>query len=165
MTDVNDRSLFEAILDSWDRNNAILVNLLRALPDGGLEASVTEDRPTVAQQLSHIHLVRLALVAEDAPEAARDVPGEEWAAERDPDRLASRLTESAEAVRKAVKGRIDAGRGMDIHYDHPLLLLQHLIWHEGYHHGQIKLALEAAGLPLTDDEAGPLTWDLWMLRT
>jgi hypothetical protein len=28
----------EALLDSWDRNNIILLNLLRALPEAGLEA-------------------------------------------------------------------------------------------------------------------------------
>jgi len=39
---------------------------------------------------------------------------------------------------------------------------QHIIWHEGYHHGQIKLALMAAGKPFDDEETGPVTWDLWM---
>jgi len=28
-------------------------------------------------------------------------------------------------------------------------------------HGQIKLALKVAGHPIDDDEAGPLTWDIW----
>jgi uncharacterized damage-inducible protein DinB len=51
---------------------------------------------------------------------------------------------------------------MDLHYDHPILLLQHMIWHEGYHHGQVKLALKLTGRPITDDEAGPVTWDVWM---
>ena len=37
-----------------------------------------------------------------------------------------------------------------------------MIWHEGYHHGQIKLALKLAGHPITDDEAGPVTWSVWM---
>ncbi len=35
---------------------------------------------------------------------------------------------------------------------------------EGYHHGQIKLALKLTGRPLTDEEAGPLTWDVWMRK-
>lgn len=52
-------------------------------------------------------------------------------------------------------------RDMDLHYDHPILLLQLLLWHEGYHHGQIKVALKVAGYPISDDEAGPLTWDVW----
>jgi len=45
---------------------------------------------------------------------------------------------------------------MDLHYDHPILFLQHMIWHEGYHHGQIKLALKLMGHTLTDKEAAPL---------
>ena len=79
--------------------------------------------------------------------------------------LARLLNESAKVVRDAVKGRIEAGRPMDLHYDHPILLLQHMIWHEGYHHGQIKLALKAAGLPITNKEAGPGTWSIWMRKT
>jgi len=51
------------------------------------------------------------------------------------------------------------------HYDHPLLMLQHLIWHEGYHHGQIKLTLKMAGRPIEDKAIGPLTWAIWMKKT
>ena len=72
------------------------------------------------------------------------------------------LNESAAAVRNAVKDRVETGRAMNMHYDHPILMLQHLIWHEGYHHGQIKLALKLAGRPITDEEAGPVTWNVWM---
>ena len=52
------------------------------------------------------------------------------------------LTDSAKTLRDAVESRIEAGRAMELHYDHPILMLQHMIWHEGYHHGQIKLALK-----------------------
>jgi hypothetical protein len=52
---------------------------------------------------------------------------------------------------------------MDLDFDHPVLLIQLLIFHEGYHHGQIKLALKAAGRPVTDDEARPGAWDVWMI--
>jgi hypothetical protein len=41
-------NLLEIILDSWDRNNRILVNLLRALPPDGLEARVMAGSPSVA---------------------------------------------------------------------------------------------------------------------
>ena len=68
-------------------------------------------------------------------------------AERDRGRIAAMLNDSAKVVRDAVKGRVEAGRGMDLHYDHPILFLQHMIWHEGYHHGQIKLALKLTGRP------------------
>jgi uncharacterized damage-inducible protein DinB len=156
--------LLEALLDSWDRNNTILVNLLRAVPEGGLAVRAMEGSPSVAELFTHIHYVWLVLVLEDAPEFARKLPEEEWVGEQDRERIAQMLNKSAKAVRDAVKIRVEAGRDMDLHYDHPVLLLQHLIWHEGYHHGQIKLALKLAGRPISDKEAGPVTWGVWMRK-
>jgi uncharacterized damage-inducible protein DinB len=164
MLDAPDQRLLEALLDSWDRNNIILLNLLGALPEGGLETKAVEGGPSIAQLLTHIHFVRLAFVFEDAPEFARKMPEEEWTVELDPGRIARMLNDSAKAVRDAVRSRVEAGRDMDLHYDHPILLLQHMVWHEGYHHGQMKLALKVAGRPLTDEEAGPVTWDVWMRK-
>ncbi len=164
MSDATDQRLLEALLDSWDRNNTILVNLLRVLPEGGLEARAMEGCPSIAEMFTHIHFVRLVFVLEDAPEFAGSLPEEEWAAERDPDRIAQMLNDSAKVVRDAVKNGVEAGRDMKLHYDHPILMLQHMIWHEGYHHGQMKLALKVAGLPMTDQQAGPVTWDVWMRK-
>ena len=162
MSDAPD--LLEALLDSWDRNNTILVNLLHALPEGGLEAKAMEGSPSIAELFTHIHYVRLIFVFEDAPEFARDLPNEEWVIERDAARIAEMLNDSAKAVRKAVKSRVEAGQDMNLHYDHPILLLQHMLWHEGYHHGQMKLALKVAGRPLSDEQAGPVTWGVWMRK-
>jgi uncharacterized damage-inducible protein DinB len=159
-----DHSVLEALLDSWDRNNRILVNLLRTVPEGGLEVRAMQGSPSVAEMFTHIHYVRLVFVAEDAPEFAREVPNEEFVAERDPARIAQMLDESAKTVRDAVKGRLEARGGMNLHYDHPILLLQHMIWHEGYHQGQMKLALKMSGRPITDKMAGPLTWGVWMRK-
>lgn len=164
MSITHDQNLLEALLDSWDRNNTILLNLLRALPEGGLEARALGGSPSVAELFTHIHFVRLVFISEDAPEFARDLPEEEWMDERDCDHIAQMLNDSAKAVRDAVKSRVEAGREMNFHYDHPILLLQHMLWHEGYHHGQIKLALKATGRPMTDEEAGPVTWGVWMRK-
>lgn len=165
MLDASDKSLLDALLDSWERNNTILLNLLRTLPEGGLEARAMEGSPSVAELFMHINYVRLVFVSEDAPEFARNLPEGEWRAERDRGHIAAMLNDSTEVVRDAVKGRLEAGRDMDLHYDHPILLLQHMVWHEGYHHGQIKLALKLTGRPMADDEAGPVTWKVWMNKT
>jgi uncharacterized damage-inducible protein DinB len=164
MADGLDVGLLEAVLDSWDRNNAILVNLLRAVPEGGLAVRAMEGGPSVAEMFTHMHYARLVLVSEDAPEFATQVPEVERAGERDAERIAQLLNESAKAVREAVQSRVEVGRAMDRHYDHPILMLHHLIWHEGYHHGQIKLALKMAGRPISDKEAGPVTWWVWMRK-
>jgi uncharacterized damage-inducible protein DinB len=141
-----------------------MLSLLRALPERGLEIKATESSPSVAQQFTHIHHERLVSVFEEAPEFARSVPDDEWMVERDRDRIAQMLNDSAKAVRDAVRGRVLAGRGMDLSYDHPILMLQLMLWHEAYHHGQIKLALKVAGHPISDEEAGPFTWNVWRRR-
>jgi uncharacterized damage-inducible protein DinB len=164
MSDALEQRLLEVLLDSWDRNNTILLNLLRALPEGGLEARAMEGSPSIAELFTHIHFVRLVLVSEDAPEFARNLPEKEWVVERDAGRIAQMLNDSAKAVRDAVKSRVEAGQEMNLHYDHPILLLQHMVWHEGYHHGQMKLALKVAGRPISDEEVGPVTWDVWMRK-
>jgi uncharacterized damage-inducible protein DinB len=157
--------LLEALLDSWDRNNTITINLLRAIADDAMDLKPIDSSPSIAQLFAHMDYCRLIFVLEDAPEFAREMRNGQWNAERDRERLAWMFTDSAAAVRDAVRHRIETGREMQIHYDHPLLMLQHLIWHEGYHQGQIKLTLKLAGRPLIDDEVGLVTWDIWMNKT
>jgi hypothetical protein len=93
MLDAPDKRLLEALLDSWERNNTILLNLRGALPKGGLEARAIEGSPSVADLFMHIHFVRLVFVSEDAPEFGRKLPEKEWVAERDPGRIAQLLND------------------------------------------------------------------------
>jgi uncharacterized damage-inducible protein DinB len=165
MSDARDQRLLEALLDSWDRNNTIMLNLLRALPEGGLELNAIESSPSVAQQFMHIHHERLVSVFEEAPEFARNVPEEEWMVERDRDRIAQMLNDSVKAVRDAVRGGCWQVGTWTLTTATRYLLLQLLLSHEGYHHGQIKLALKVAGHPISDEEAGPFTWDIWRARS
>jgi uncharacterized damage-inducible protein DinB len=61
MAEAVDNQLVRAILDSWDRNNRILVNLLRALPPSGCSARVMATSPSVTEMLAHVIYVRLRL--------------------------------------------------------------------------------------------------------
>jgi uncharacterized damage-inducible protein DinB len=165
VTTASDRQLLDALLDSWDRNNTILINLLRAVPEQHLAVTAAAGGPSVAALFAHIHYVRLVFLEEDADEFARPLPAQEWAAGGDADHLAAALLDSARAVRDAVQHKVETGAAMTLHYDHPILLLQQMVWHEGYHHGQIKLALKLAGVPLDDKTIGALTWRVWMDKT
>lgn len=78
MSNAPDRSLLEALLDSWDRNNAILINLLRAIPKDAFGTRAMEGSPSVGELFGHIHFVRLVFITEDVPELAVDLPREEW---------------------------------------------------------------------------------------
>lgn len=165
MSHTAEHSVLDALLNSWDRNNTILLNLLRAIPEDVFELRPMENSPSIAGLFMHMHYCRLMFVRDDAPEAAQPVPDGEWRAERDRVRIARWLQDSAAAVRDAVRGRVARGQPMEQHYDHPILMLQHMIWHEGYHHGQIKLTLKLAGRPMNDDDGSLVTWDLWMDKT
>ena len=164
MNSPNGQPVLDALLDSWDRGNTVLLNLLRAIPPGGLEARAMEGSPTIAEMFTHMHHERMVSVFENAPEHAGSVPGREWDPEPDAGRIADMLIESGRCVRRAVEGRIAEGRPLDREFAHPVQLIQFLIFHEGYHHGQIKLALKVAGSPIPDADAGPLTWHVWRKR-
>jgi len=159
---MNAEALLDAILDSWDRNHTITVNLLRAVPHDAFDLRAADGSPTIAGLFAHMHYCRLVFVHEDAPEHARPVPTAEWRTVANAATLEAALHDSAAAMRAAVRGRILENRQFDAHYDHPLLMLQHFIWHEGYHQGQIKIALKQAGKAFDDEAIGPLTWDVWM---
>ncbi len=164
MTLEQGQRMLDALLGSWDRSNTSLINLLRVIPKDGLDARAMEGSPTVAEMLTHLHHERMVSVFENAPEYAGPVPAQEWDPEPDPDRIASMLAESGKRVRDAVQGRALADQSLDRDFAHPIQLLQFLIFHDGYHHGQIKLALKAAGSPIADEDAGPLIWDVWRAR-
>jgi uncharacterized damage-inducible protein DinB len=164
MTCEQELRLLDAVVDSWDRHSRVLLNLLQLIPTHGLDARVREGSPTVSQMFMHMHHERMVSVLENAPEYAGTVPTEEWRHERDANQISEMLHESAKRVRDAVTGRIEANRNLDHDFAHPIQLLAFLIFHEGYHHGQIKSALKSAGCPIADADAGPVTWDVWRAR-
>jgi hypothetical protein len=53
--------LLDAVLDAWERNNTALINLVGAIPPGGLEARAAPGSPTVAEMLTHLHHERRRL--------------------------------------------------------------------------------------------------------
>jgi uncharacterized damage-inducible protein DinB len=157
--------LLTAVLTGWDRHNEVLVNLLQAIPAETLGARAAQGSPTVAAMFSHMHHERLCSVLENVPETGAPKPEGEWRDDRDVERLATQLRDSAGWVRDAVARRVEEGRALDQDFAHPVHLIQFLIFHEGYHHGQIKLALKLSASPMPDDVAGPLTWHRWRARS
>jgi uncharacterized damage-inducible protein DinB len=167
---VNSEVLLEALLDSWERNNTILLGFLRALPDGGLEWGALENSWPIAVQLMHIHHTRQFYVSQALPELGEGLPAlyterdGEWTPSRDLEQIHAALGASARAVSAAVRRGVSDNlvfRGSEITYDHPVLLLQHMLWHEGYHVGQMMLARKAAQQPMADDEAARIMWSHW----
>jgi len=78
MDPAHDGPLLDALLDSWRRNNLILINLLQALPESAMDLRATDGSPRVAQLFMHMHYCRLVFVHETAPEVGAVVPTGEW---------------------------------------------------------------------------------------
>lgn len=159
-----DQTILSVILDSWHRNNRILINLLNSLPEGGLAARATKDSRTVSEMFMHMHHERMISVSEEAPEIEVVVPENEWFFESNKSVIEDLLLISGKAVGQAVETRVKANRQFELNYSHPIHLIQLLIFHEGYHHGQIKTALKVFGHPISDEVAGPITWNIWRTR-
>lgn len=165
-----DDAIVQAVLESYKRNNAILINLLQAIPEGGLEARALPGSPSVAEQFSHIHQTRLFWLDQVAPDFATGLTqlsrndGEPLLLEGEPTRIVQALNHSCRAVCDAVLDRLQTGQAMEgpnARYDHPILFLQHMLWHEGYHVGQIKLALKAFGYTMPEEVEEKAIWSLW----
>lgn len=164
MSASHDSAVLDAVLDTWDRSNRALTNLLRAMPDAALDARATPSSPTIRQMCAHLHHERMISVAENAPEFGGDVPTDEWANAGDLEHIVASLAESCARVRDAVRGRVETGRALDRDFNHPVQLVLFLILHDGYHHGQMKLALKAAGVVIPDEVIGVDVWDVWRAR-
>lgn len=159
-----DESVFRATLDGWWRANLALSNLLRALPPQAVHARASPSSPTIGQMSAHIHHERLVSVLENAPEVAPAVPAVEWADAQDLGAMVAHLAESAACVADAVERRWKDGRTLDKDFAHPVQLLLFLIFHDGYHHGQMKIALKAAGLSVPDEVVSAQVWAVWRQR-
>jgi len=163
-------NLLEALLESWDRNNTILTNLVKSLPEESLQLKPSPTSWPVAVHLSHIHEVRLFWLGQTAPEFAQGVEqlfakGEPWSLEREPQRDLSKivagLNQSRKAVGDAVKTYIEADKPMTGPYSHPVHFLQHMLWHEAYHFGQLMLALKTINHATSEAWQEENIWGVW----
>jgi len=53
---------------------------------------------------------------------------------------------------------------MNVHNGHAILFLQHTVWHEVISTARLSWHSRRRGRPITDEEAGPATLDVWMQR-
>ncbi len=159
----------QALLESWARQCRIVSNLTTLLTPELLLAKPDNDGWTVAFHLAHVHSVRrywhMKAAGLEAPVGASlyTVDGEDWIPSLDLDEVRTRLAESEALVRDWVADKLAAGAQTVGNYDHPVLYLQHMVWHEGWHVGLIVLALRLAGHEPSDEWESANVWDQWRL--
>jgi uncharacterized damage-inducible protein DinB len=157
--------LVEALLDSWDRQCRIVDAVASRVDGANRYAKPSPDGGTLDHQLAHIHQVRKYWLSQVAPERAAALGDTFVSGWSDPisdlDEIRACLKASASAVREAVAERLNGDTSPVGGYDHPVLFLQHMVWHEGWHVGLLFLGLRLAGQEPPEEWEEAHVWGEW----
>lgn len=161
--------LASALLDSWDRQCRIVNAVASKVTESNKHVKPSEDGMSLDGQLAHMHNTRKYFLKDVAPEFAAEL-GRSYADDQgtpiaDVDALKAMVVESGKAVRAAVKSALEKGggpmSGPHATYENPLLFIQHMVWHEGWHVGLILLALRLAGQEPPEEWEEEKVWGEW----
>ena len=159
----------DALLESWDRQCRIVEAVTSLINDSNRHAKPSEDGMALDGQLAHMHNTRKFFLKQVAPELAaplgRSYSDDQGTPIADLDELKKMLKASGEAVGAAVRKGIESGNGPmvseHVTYDNPVLLMQHMVWHDGWHVGLIFLALRLNGEEPPEEWEEPNVWGQW----
>lgn len=160
-------NLVEVILDSWARQCNIVRSLGALIDSGTAHATPCEGESSIAFHLCHIHEVRYGWLSQIAPERAKEFGDVFEGDPRNPtpiadlDEIRRQLDLSSRIVGEVVKDLLNQGVERIGPYEHPVLFLQHMVWHEGWHVGIIFLALRRAGHEPQDIWEEKNVWAQW----
>ncbi|HEV2733964.1 MAG TPA: DinB family protein [Longimicrobiaceae bacterium] len=159
---MDEPSLADPLLESWEIHARINLYLLDAIaPEALGDRSASKGR-TVAEQLAHVHNVRLMWLKEAAPELLEGLAKVEKEAAADHALLRSSLEGSGAAVSALLHRALAGGGKVRGFKPHAAAFLGYLVSHESHHRGQIALTLKQAGHPLDRGTAFGL-WE-WGVR-
>lgn len=155
----------EALLDSWDRQCRIVNAVASRVDETNRHVRASEDGWTLDHHLAHVHRVRQYWLSQVAPERASSL-GDAFVADWETpignlNVIRGHLEASGGAVREAVRESLAKGVGPVGGYDHPVLFLQHMVWHEGWHVGLLFLGLRRAGQEPPEEWEETHVWGEW----
>lgn len=159
----------EALFDSWDRQCKIVNAVATLVDESNRHAKPSEDGWPLDKQLAHMHNTRKFWLSQVAPHHAASLGmsylDEQGTPIADLDALRAYLKASGVAVGEAVREALGKGlgpmKGEHATYDNPVLLLQHMVWHDGWHVGLIFLALRLNGQEPQEEWEEPNVWGQW----
>ena len=164
--------LAEALLDSWDRQCKIVNAVALLVDDENRDAKPSADGWGMDRHLSHMHGVRRFFMSQVSPEHAAGLTSasadDQGTPLKDLNAIRACLEASGVAVREAVRDALKKGGPMTsehITYDNPILFLQHMVWHDGWHIGLIFLALRLNGQEPPEEWEEPNVWGNWRTET
>ena len=155
----------EALLDSWDRQAKIVNAVVGLVNESNRKAKPSPDGWPLDYHLAHIHAVRqewLSHLSKSRSEGFKEAFTDGWTTPIESlDEIRELLKESGIAVRESVADKIASGCGSCGGYDNPVLYLQHMVWHEGWHVGLILLGLRLVDQAPSDEWEEENVWGQW----
>lgn len=160
--------LSKALLDSWDRQCRIVNSVATLIDEENRHVAPSDDGWPLDQHLAHMHSVRRFFLSQVSPEHGSGLPratiDDLGTPLPDLDEIKECLKASEVAVRHAVEEALEKGgpmAGEHVVYDNPILFLQHMVWHDGWHIGLIFLALRMNGQEPPEEWEEPNVWGQW----
>lgn len=150
------------IVDTWKINNRINLYVLDAIPPDALNDISASKGRSVAQQLAHLHNVRLMWLKVSGPELMTGLEKIEKENAADKKLLARSLKESGKAMEGLFKKSLADGGKVKGFKPHVTAFLGYVLAHESHHRGQIALSLKQSGHTL-DKKVGYGIWE-WGVR-
>ena len=160
----------EALLDSWDRQCRIVDAVMTRIDESNKHIKPSEDGMALDEQLAHMHNTRKYFLKNIAPEFAtplgRSYIDDKGTPVQDLEELKAMVRASGVAVREATAELLEKNGVAKVgFYDNPVLYLQHMVWHEGWHVGLIFLALRLAGQEPPEEWEEEKVWGEWRTET
>ncbi len=143
----------------------MIKSLFSLMTEDNKDTRPNENSWPMIQHFAHIHVVRenwIHSISEEIASGLGDVvrqEGEQWILIDDIAEIGRQLDLSAQAVEDTLVQALETGQAGP--YEHPVLFVQHQVWHEGYHAGLIILALRNAGCEPSDEWEESHIWELW----
>jgi uncharacterized damage-inducible protein DinB len=155
--------LIEQTLETWRRHAEILMDLLDAVPRGGMRAVPTGSRGRdVSAQFAHLDRVRRGWLHLHATGARPKLDR----IDKDKPPTKAQLRKALKASTKEVEqylGQALRGHAKTRMFGRkPVRWLGYLIAHESHHRGQILLALKQSDKKLPEEIAVQKIWGKWM---
>jgi uncharacterized damage-inducible protein DinB len=156
-----------ALLESWDRQTQILMNLANTIDETTRHLKPAEQSWPIDHHLAHINETRywwMSTISKERAATFGDTfvqQGDQYVPIQCLDEIRCQLGVSAKSIRDTMEEALEAGLEKLGPYDHPVLFLQHMVWHEGWHIGLIFLALRAAGSEPSEEWEEKNIWELW----
>ena len=150
------------IVDTWNIHNRINLYLLEAISSAALNDISASKGRTVAEQLAHLHNVRLMWLKASRAELMEGLEKIEKETAADKKLLARSLKESGNAMEELLRKSLENDGKIKGFKPHVTAFLGYIIAHESHHRGQIALTLKQAGHAI-DKKVGFGIWE-WGVR-